>query len=636
MRPTYQKLLIVSLTVFCLVWLLIEGQQASAATLQLSWADNSSDESGFSIERKLEVGGIFAVVNKTAANVTAYSDPGLADNTTYCYRVNAFNNSGSSAYTSETCVTTPPLPTIYNLSISAGSGGTVTSSPNGIDCGTTCTANFASGTTITLQPNPLSGYSFAGWSGDGDCSDGSVTMTANKSCTANFSAIPNVSYSLTVVIGLGSGAGTGTVVSSPTGIDCGSKCSATFQSGATVTLQANPASGSSFSGWSGDSDCSDGSVTMNTNKSCTASFKLSASSYSLTVMKTGDGTGKVTSNVAGIDCGTNCVAQFGQGTVVALTATAGSDSVFAGWSGDPDCLDGQVTVSANKSCSAGFTRDSTPNLTAKVGVYRPTSGAWYLFTDSTGQWQGCTTDICAGPFGGPNDLPLVGDWTGAGQLRLGFYDTTQKSWELDVNGDLNWNGCSLDRCFDFAVSRTVSDEETPLVGSWTGAAKYSAGVYKLVSTTKKRGKTKVTSIDGYWYFDRNGNGKWDGCNVDLCYGPFGQADDLPVVGDWTGSGAMRIGVFNPQTGMWKLDANGNGKADSCTLDRCYGPFGAPGDLPITGDWDGGGTAKIGIFRATTGEWFLDLNGNGIWDGPTVDKYIKGFGQSGDLPIAGKW
>src|ERR1044071_7685106 len=74
---------------------LIEGQQTSAATLQLSWADNSSDESGFSIERKLGVGGIFAVVNKTAANVTAYSDPGLADNTTYCYRVNAFNNSGS-------------------------------------------------------------------------------------------------------------------------------------------------------------------------------------------------------------------------------------------------------------------------------------------------------------------------------------------------------------------------------------------------------------------------------------------------------------------------------------------------------------------------------------------------------------
>ena len=98
----------------------------------------------------------------------------------------------------------------------------------------------------------------------------------------------------------------------------------------------------------------------------------------------------------------------------------------------------------------------------------------------------------------------------------------------------------------------------------------------------------------------------------------------------------KIGVFTPQTGMWTLDINGNGKFDGCTLDKCFGPFGTTGDIPIVGDWSGTGTAKIGVFRAATGEWFLDLNGNGQWDGPTIDKYINGFGQAGDLPVVGKW
>src|SRR5215469_17102089 len=48
-----------------------------------------------------------------------------------------------------------------------------------------------------------------------------------------------------------SGSGTGTVTTSPSGIDCPSVCSTVFESGATVTLTASPASGSTFAGWSG-------------------------------------------------------------------------------------------------------------------------------------------------------------------------------------------------------------------------------------------------------------------------------------------------------------------------------------------------------------------------------------------------
>jgi len=77
-------------------------------------------------------------------------------------------------------------------------------------------------------------------------------------------------------------------------------------------------------------------------------------------------------------------------------------------------------------------------------------------------------------------------------------------------------------------------------------------------------------------------------------------------------------IYVPFRGLWELDLNGNGKWDGCRVDKCLGPFGQPGDLPVAGDWNATGTANIGVFRPNTGEWLLDLNGNGKWDGCNVD------------------
>jgi len=77
-------------------------------------------------------------------------------------------------------------------------------------------------------------------------------------------------HALTVTKG---GGGGGSVTSSPAGIDCGSQCSADFESGTVVTLSAVPSSGSSFTGWSGactgTGDCD---VTMDQARSVTATF----------------------------------------------------------------------------------------------------------------------------------------------------------------------------------------------------------------------------------------------------------------------------------------------------------------------------------------------------------------------------
>jgi alpha-tubulin suppressor-like RCC1 family protein len=134
-----------------------------------------------------------------------------------------------------------------------------------------------------------------------------------------------------------------------------------YDSGTVVALSATAAAGSVFSGWSGDSDCSDGSVTINANTRCTATFNISPplGNYILTTSTAGIGTGTITPKAGSTT--------YPSGTVVALSATANANSVFAGWSGSSDCTDGSVTVNANISCTATFNIATAPPA-APTGV----------------------------------------------------------------------------------------------------------------------------------------------------------------------------------------------------------------------------------------------------------------------------
>ncbi len=83
----------------------------------------------------------------------------------------------------------PPQATSYTLTVqlSGNATGTVTSTPAGIRCSPTCSASFASGTSVKLTAVAATGDYFAGWSGAckgiGPCT---LTMNANKSATAAF------------------------------------------------------------------------------------------------------------------------------------------------------------------------------------------------------------------------------------------------------------------------------------------------------------------------------------------------------------------------------------------------------------------------------------------------------------------
>jgi aldose sugar dehydrogenase len=150
------------------------------------------------------------------------------------------------------------------------------------------------------------------------------------------------------------------------------------------------------------------------------------------------------------------------------------------------------------------------------------------------------------------------------------------------------------------------------------------------------GRSRHTSIgifrEGGWALDLNGNSWWDGCGVDSCIGFGGTFGDIPVAGDWTGTGVTSIGIF--RGGGWALDLNGNDQWDGCGIDGCFAFGGFPGDMPVVGDWTGTGQTKIGVYRG--GGWALDLNGNGQWDGCGVDGCIGFGGFVDDIPVVGDW
>ncbi|MCP4310828.1 MAG: T9SS type A sorting domain-containing protein [Bacteroidetes bacterium] len=71
----------------------------TVSTIDLSWVDNSTTESGFEIERSLRLNNGYQLIFTAGADVVTYADVNLDDNTEYFYRVRAINASGFSTYT---------------------------------------------------------------------------------------------------------------------------------------------------------------------------------------------------------------------------------------------------------------------------------------------------------------------------------------------------------------------------------------------------------------------------------------------------------------------------------------------------------------------------------------------------------
>jgi hypothetical protein len=277
----------------------------------------------------------------------------------------------------------------------AGTGsGSVTSSPAGIDCGATCEADFPQGETVTLTPAAAGDSAFAGWSGDADCADGVVEMAAATACIATFDLSE---FTLTVNKVLVPATDDGLFVMEADGTigteaGDGATASATVTAGQVATFAERAGAGTDLADYATEYSCDDPSTTSGTATSgsltmpdadVTCTFTNVRRTAVLTVTPAGTGSGSVTSNPAGIDCGATCEADFPQGETVTLTPAAAGDSTFAGWSGDADCADGVVEMAAATACIAAFDLSEFTLTVNKVLVPATDDGLFVMDADGT-------------------------------------------------------------------------------------------------------------------------------------------------------------------------------------------------------------------------------------------------------------
>ena len=104
--------------------------------------------------------------------------------------------------------------------------------------------------------------------------------------------------------------------------------------------------------------------------------------------------------------------------------------------------------------------------------------------------------------------------------------------------------------------------------------------------------------------------------------PFGQPGDVPVSCDWDGDGVDTVGVY--RSGTFFIGT----KPGSRVADLVFG-FGQAGDQPVCGDWDGNGRDSVGIYRGGI-VYLRNSTTTGVADG------LYAFGAPEDTLVAGDW
>jgi hypothetical protein len=193
-----------------------------------------------------------------------------------------------------------------------------------------------------------------------------------------------------------------------------------------------------------------------------------------------------------------------------------------------------------------------------------------LFIDGLFILSGATDDgdTIRFRYGRPDDVPVVGDWTGNGVDTVGVV-RRGRQWYLRFSNSAG----DADRSFTYG-GRLGRDR--PVVGDWIGKGRDLPGIV--------RGTT--------WHL-RNTLAGGD-ADISFSYGRVGRGDH-PVTGDWNGSGVDTVGIV--RDGRWHLKNTHTGGSADWTFS-----YGRSTDVPVVGSWDGRKRDTPGVVRGTS--WLL--------------------------------
>jgi serine-aspartate repeat-containing protein C/D/E len=244
-------------------------------------------------------------------------------------------------------------------------------------------------------------------------------------------------------------------------------------------------------------------------------------------------------------------------------------------------------------------------------------------------------------LGNEKAIPVTGDFNGDGVTDIGVYIDGQ--WFLDLNGNGRWDEGDL-------WAKLGTENDLPITGDWDADGKTDIGIYgpawnrdpwaisrepglpdadNFANNSPRKFKNMPPkpedATDGARMLRRTARGKSRADLIDHVF-HYGEPGDVPLSGDWNGDGVKQIGVFHD--GQWYLDLDGDGKFTE--KDAAF-VFGQAGDIPVVGDFNGDGVDVVGVYRS--GKWFIDSNNNHRID--AADKVFE-LGGAGDKPVVGDW
>jgi DMSO/TMAO reductase YedYZ molybdopterin-dependent catalytic subunit len=208
--------------------------------------------------------------------------------------------------------------------------------------------------------------------------------------------------------------------------------------------------------------------------------------------------------------------------------------------------------------------DWNNNGDTKIGVFR--NGFWILDYNGNFQWDGPEAggDIVAG-FGMTGDIPVVADWGGTHQDKIGVF--RNGFWILDYNGNFQWDG--LEAGGDIVAGFGGMAGDVPVAKDWNGDGLPEMGVFHPGV--------------GQWVIDYNRNFQWDDTSGGDVVISLGEDGDIAVGGNWDSkTNNDKAGVF--RNGFWILDYDGNNRWDGAPPDKVVG-FGMAGDLPVQAEFE---------------------------------------------------
>ena len=245
--------------------------------------------------------------------------------------------------------------------------------------------------------------------------------------------------------------------------------------------------------------------------------------------------------------------------------------------------------------------------------------AWSVSMDSKPTWMTITSGS-SGIGSGTVNYSLSSNSSSI--VRTGTVNVANKTFTVQQNG----TGCS------YLFS--------PTIGTSIGAV----GGTESFSVMTQNGCNWTASKNSGWLTITSGSGTGNGIvtyQLNNNTSPSARSGRITINGliyvvKQNGTGLSKIGVSTG--GSWYFDMNGNGAWDGSSIDRVYPNFGQglTGAIPIVGDWDGSGVTRIGIYW--NGSWYLDMDGNGSWDGAVVDHIYSDFGSGlrNAWPVVGAW